>query len=637
MCGIAGFIDLRRAMSRHNLIDTGAKMAERLTARGPDGSGTWADAESGVAFGHRRLAIIDASDAGTQPMVSASGRWVIVYNGELYNTDEMRAGIADRGLTLRGHADTEVLLETIEAIGVEAAAQRANGIFAFAAWDCSERKLWLVRDRLGVKPLYWGWANGSLLFASQPKAFFAHPDFTPAIDDDGLGAYLRYGYVPAPLSIYRGIRKLPGGWLAEIDADGSVDERCWWDLRAIATAGQAAPTPFDPAALAELIDDAVARQMVSDVPLGAFLSGGVDSATVVAAMQARAQTPTQTFAVGFDAAGFDETAHARAVADHLGTDHTELRLTPADVPGVLATMIDNLDEPNADVSLIPMYAVSKLARGQVTVALSGDGGDELFAGYNHYRLAQRAWALARRLPWPLGAVAQAAIRALGPLLRVLPLGPPGAPYSADRLAKVADLLPAGDPIALYRRLVSLWAEPASISARAAAQDPLPAIADPPRALGLPRRFQYVDILTYLPESILAKVDRASMATSLEARVPLLDHRIVEMIWRTDPRELVGDGTAKWALRQVLYRRVPRHLIERPKMGFGVPIGDWLRGPLRGWAEPDLAGPGATAGGLVRADAIDRRWQEHLAERRNWQQSLWNVIVLAHWQRRWLKE
>lgn len=611
-------------------------MADRLTARGPDGSGVWSDEENGVAFGHRRLSIIDTSDAGKQPMVSANGRWVIVYNGELYNTEEMRQAVVARGVTLRGHADTEVLLETIDAIGVEAAARAANGIFAFAAWDRVDRKLWLVRDRLGVKPLYWGWAGGALVFASQPKAFFAHPDFTPALDSDGLSAYLRYGYVPAPLSIYRGVRKLGGGWLAEIAADGGVVERCWWDLRAIAAAGQASPTPFDPDALAALIDDAVGRQMVSDVPLGAFLSGGVDSATVVAAMQARAGRPTQTFAVGFDEAGFDETTHARAVADHLGTQHTELRLAPGDVPDVLDAMIEDLDEPNADVSLIPMYAVSKLARGHVTVALSGDGGDELFAGYNHYRLGQRAWSLARRFPGPFGVTARWGLRALGPVLRALPLGPPSAPYSADRLAKVADLLPATDPVALYCRLLSLWADPAAISPRAATSDPLPAIADPPQELGLPRRFQFVDMLTYLPESILAKVDRASMAASLEARVPLLDHRLVEMIWRTDPRELGGDGTAKWALRQVLYRRVPRHLIERPKMGFGVPIGDWLRGPLRDWAEPDLAGPGATAGGLVRAAAVDRRWQEHLSGTRNWQQSLWNVIVLAHWQRRWLK-
>lgn len=630
MCGIAGFLETggRTEAAASRAIAT--QMAARLTARGPDAAGDWAADDGAVAFGHRRLSIIDISPAGAQPMRSASGRWVIAYNGEIYNADEMRAQLGERSSPFRGHADTEVLLETIDAVGVEAAAQRANGIFAFAAWDRETRKLWLVRDRLGVKPLYWGRAGGAWLFASQPKAFFAHPAFSPAIDADGLTAYLRYGYVPAPLSIYRGIEKLPGGWLAEIDARGNVNARCWWDLRAIAAEGQAAPEPHDANALAALIDDAVGRQMVSDVPLGAFLSGGIDSSAVVAAMQARGGARVKTFAVGFDESGFDETAHARAVSKHLGTEHTELRLKPSDVPELFDAALEGLDEPVTDVSLLPMFAVSRLARDHVTVALSGDGGDELFAGYQHYDLGRRAWDVARRLPGPLGSGTRATVAALLPVLQALPLG---GTYSADRIAKVAELLPAGDPMTVYRRLVSVWPKPDRISDAATGADATLAATAPPSGFGPLQAFRCFDMLAYLPESILAKVDRASMATSLEARVPLLDHRIVERAWRTDPRDLVRDGLTKWPLREVLYRRVPRELIERPKMGFGVPMGDWLRGPLRAWAERDLAQ--VAAGGLVRSGPVARRWREHLSGRRNWQLSLWGIVVLAHWQRRWL--
>jgi asparagine synthase (glutamine-hydrolysing) len=634
MCGFAGFLELEHRTSTEGLQGVALRMAERMLARGPDADGAWADKEQGIAFGHRRLSIIDTSNAGAQPMASASGRWVIVYNGELYNTEEMRRCLGDQASAFRGHSDTEVLLETIDAIGVEAAATRANGIFAFAAWDRRDRKLWLVRDRLGVKPLYWGRTGATILFASQPKAFLGHPNFRPEIDGDALSAYLRYGYTPAPLSIYKGIRKLPGGWLAEISADGRVDERCWWDIGAIAEAGQAAPEPLDLDALSALINDAVARQMVSDVPLGAFLSGGVDSATVVAAMRAQENTPIRTFTVGFDEAGFDETQNARTVAQLLGTDHTELRLTANDLPELFAGALEGLDEPIADVSLIPTFAVSRLAREQVTVVLSGDGGDEMFAGYNHYDIATKAWNLARRFPGPVGHAMRGSIRALGPLLRTLPLGPPTAQYSADRLAKVAELLPEDDAISLYRRLVSVWPEPDQVSPRFARHGDATLASTQTPALALPGRFQCFDMLGYLPETILAKVDRASMATSLEARVPLLDHRIVEMAWRISPQDKRRYGVAKWPLREVLNRRLPQ-LTNQPKMGFGVPLGDWLRGPLRSWAEDALTGNNVQTGGLVDADVVGRYWREHLSGKRNWQHRLWSIIVLTHWQRQWL--
>jgi len=608
-------------------------MAERLAARGPDSQGVWTD-DVGIALGHRRLSIIDVSDAGAQPMVSASGRWVIAYNGELYNTAEMRRALDGRGIPFRGHSDTEVLLETIEAVGVEAALRAANGIFAFAAWDRREKRLWLARDRLGVKPLYWGRIGGQVLFASQPKAFFAHPGFTPEIDAGGLTAYLRYGYVPAPLSIYRDVRKLPGGWLAEIDADGAVDERCWWDVAAVAAEGVADTSDVGVDDLGDLIDDAVARQMVSDVPLGAFLSGGIDSSAVVAAMQAHGGNAVCTFAVGFAESGFDETEHARAVAAHLGTEHTEIRLAPGDVPALFDEMLENLDEPVADVSLLPTYAVSRLARQQVTVALSGDGGDELFAGYNHYQMATQAWRLARRLPGPLARGLAGAVHAAAPALQHTPWGGTDGRVNVDRLSKLVDLLPAGDAMSLYRRFVSHWLDP-GIAAQAVVTDDAVADIWRPPALGLPAQYQCFDMMTYLPEDVLAKVDRASMACGLEARVPLLDHRVVELAWRTPATAKIRDGVRKWLLRQVLYRRVPRALVERPKMGFGVPMGAWMRDTLHDWVAPVLDNGGDGAGGLLRAAAVDRRWREHVAGRRNWQLSLWGVVVLAQWQRRWL--
>ena len=634
MCGFAGFLELERHTRTQDIQGIALRMAERLLARGPDADGAWADEQEGIAFGHRRLSIIDTSNAGAQPMAAASGRWVIVYNGELYNTEDMRRSLSDRAVAFRGHSDTEVLLETIDAIGVEAAATRANGIFAFAAWDRQERKLWLVRDRLGVKPLYWGRAGSTTLFASQPKAFFGHPNFKPEVDGDALSAYLRYGYTPAPLSIYQGIRKLPGGWLAEISADGSVDERCWWDLGAIAEAGQAAPEPLDLDALSALIDDSVARQMVSDVPLGAFLSGGIDSATVVAAMRAHESAPIRTFTVGFDEAGFDETENARTVAQILSTDHVELRLTADDLPELVASALEGLDEPIADVSLIPTFAVSRLAQRQVTVVLSGDGGDEMFAGYNHYNIATKAWNLARRFPGPLGHAIRSSIIALGPVLQALPLGPPTASYSADRLAKIAELLPKDDVMALYRRLVSVWPEPEQVSPHFAGHGDAALASTQTPALALPGRFQCYDMLSYLPETILAKVDRASMATGLEARVPLLDHRIVEMAWRISPKDRIRNGVSKWPLREVLNRRLPQ-LVQQPKMGFGVPLGEWLRGPLRSWAEDALTGSDVYTSGLVDADVVGRYWREHLSGKRNWQHRLWSIIVLTHWQRHWL--
>ena len=635
MCGIAGIWRFAGAPA-DALAAQSRSMTDAIAYRGPDGDGHWTDPAVGIALGHRRLAIIDLTPTGVQPMASHDGRIVITYNGELYNRAEMAAELDRRW---RGTSDTEVLVEAIAAYGIDGALERANGLFAFAAFDRGTRTLHLARDRLGIKPLYWTRQNGAFAFASELKALRALDGLAFTLDSGALASYLRYACVPAPGTIFRDVAKLAPGHRLEASAAG-VTVHCYWDVAAIARRSQ---NMLDPRAEAEIVEeldgllaDAVKRQMVSDVPLGAFLSGGIDSSTVVALMQRAATRPVKTFSIGFREQAFDEAAAAAAVARHLGTDHTELILSAADAQAIIPELPTIYDEPFADSSQLPTFLVSRLARGQVTVALSGDGGDEVFGGYVRYQGIARIAGMARRLPGPLRRVAAHAIELVSAdvwdmLARALPrrLKPS---HPGDKIRKGAAIFRESDPLDMYRRVVSYTAEPARL---------LPGVAEPAdvvsrlgaetRGLDTVAKLRLLDMLTYLPDDILTKVDRASMAVSLEARVPLLDHRVVEFAWRLPSGLLIAQGEGKRPLRAVLARYVPKTLVDRPKTGFGIPVGEWLKGPLRPWAE-DLLSPGALSDGLFDRAAVRRWFDEFLSGRRDAQHGLWALLQFQAWRR-----
>ena len=642
MCGIAGVVDARGSDAA-GLRQAVGRMTASLAHRGPDGEDLWADADGGVALGHRRLSIVDLTDAGRQPMVSACGRYVLTYNGEIYNAPELMPELTRLGVTFRGHSDTEVLLEACAAWGVRAAVERCIGMFAFALWDRDRCCLTLARDRLGIKPLYWGRFGGLFLFGSELKALRAHPGWSPSLDREALAAYLRFTYVPTPLSIYQGVRKLPPGHLLTLPHNGEPEESCFWDLRAIAMAGQRSRDDRPEAALVDDLQDrlrdAVGRRMIADVPLGAFLSGGIDSSLVVSVMQEVSDRPVQTFTIGFPEPGFDEAPHARAVARHLGTDHHELTVSPAEARAVIPDLATWYDEPFSDSSQIPTHLVSRLARTGVTVALSGDGGDEGFAGYNRYTWVDRLWTAGRALPWRLRRGVAAALWAVPPAAwDCAAWAVPGRyrpPQAGDKVHKLAALASRRSPEAMYRQLVSHWPEPSALLP--GVREPAGVLDDPGLTADLPRlvpRLQYLDMATYLHDDILTKVDRASMAVALEVRVPLLDHRVIEFAWRLPEAAKIHGGARKWLLRRTLDRYVPRHLLDRPKMGFGVPIGDWLRGPLRDWAEGLIGEHRLAAEGLFDPKPIRRHWEEHLSGRRNHQHMLWNILMAQAWRERW---
>lgn len=642
MCGLTGIFDPR---GRAPLATAVRGMTDRLVHRGPDGDGVWTDDAAGVALGHRRLSIIDLSPAGAQPMTSACGRYTIVYNGEVYNAEDLRRDLAAAGATpeYRGHSDTEVMLAAFTCWGVRATVEKLIGMFAFALWDREERCLVLARDRLGIKPLYWGDANGLFLFASELKSFHAHPAFRPEVDPAALAAYMRYNYVPAPASIYKDVFKLEPGCLLFKRADQPARVERYWDLRRIAQDGQSAPRGLsDQDAVDEadaLIGDAVKRRMVADVPLGAFLSGGIDSSTVAALMQAQSNVPVKTFSIGFDADGYDEAPHAAAVARHLGTDHTELYVDPGQALDVIPRLPDFYDEPFADSSQIPTYLVSALTRQHVTVALSGDGGDEVFAGYTRYTWGDLLRRRTGRIPRPLRAGTARMLHCLSQdnwdrLLKHLPVAK-RLSHPGQKMHKLADVLAQPDDMALFRRLITAWRDPAVV-VPGAVETPTVAWDDSVRE-DVPQfmeRMQLLDTLMYLPDDILTKVDRASMAVSLEARVPLLDHRVVEFAWSLPRHMRVRDGQGKWILRQVLDRYVPRQLTERPKMGFGIPVDRWIKGPLRDWAEDLLSPTALTEGGLLDPAPIRHAWDEHLSGTRNRTTELWSVLMFQAWRRRW---
>jgi asparagine synthase (glutamine-hydrolysing) len=642
MCGITGFIDLKRQTSAADLEAIAGRMADSMLHRGPDDSGTWADPDSGIALGFRRLSIIDLSPAGHQPMVASGGHHVICYNGEIYNAEDIRRELGPFAPNWRGHSDTEVMLEAFATWGVERGVQKLIGMFAFALWETEARRLWLVRDRLGIKPLYWAEMGSSFLFGSELRALRAHPAFAAEIDRDATALFLRHNYYPNPWTVFAGVRQLPPGHMLCLEPGKRPRIEPFWTLAEVARQGQRSPFEGDQTDAAEqletLLADAVKRRMIADVPLGAFLSGGYDSSTVVALMQSQSSRPVRTFSIGFHEAGYNEANHAKAVAAHLGTDHTELYVTAEEAQGVIPRLPDIYDEPFADASQIPTYLVSTLARRHVTVSLSGDGGDEVFAGYNRYSHASRFNDTMARIPTRLRQAGASAVNAIPAGLwdaGALLLPSRHRPRTlADKMQKFADIA-AEDGDGFYRKLTSHWPNPASIVL--GAKEPETVIGDPKvREIvpGFIERMQYRDTLTYLPDDILTKVDRASMAVSLEARVPLLDHRVVALSWSMPLRFKLDRGSSKRVLRSVLYRHVPPSLVDRPKMGFGVPIDSWLRGPIRTWAEDLLSEQSLRAGGIFRPEPIRKRWAEHLTGRRNWQHSLWNVLMFEAWRRRW---
>ena len=653
MCGLAGLVDPQGRLDAATLGHIARDMADTLHHRGPDDHGVWTDAQAGVALGHRRLSIIDLSAAGHQPMASHDRRYVVAYNGEIYNFQDLRATLEGLGHPFRGHSDTEVLLAAVVEWGPMEALKRCNGMFALALWDRTQRTLILARDRLGEKPLYFGWAGSVFLFASELKALRATPGFASEVDRGALALLLRHNYVPAPYTIHRGVYKLPPATMLRVTGDicaadpGLADLETrfepYWSAREVAEAGAADPFRGSEEEAVEALDaclrEAVASRMVADVPLGAFLSGGFDSSTVVALMQAQSDRAVRTFSIGFHEAGYDEAQHAKAVAEHLGTDHTELYVTPDEARAVIPRLPALYDEPFADSSQIPTFLVSQLARQHVTVSLSGDGGDELFGGYNRYFWAEDLWQNFGRLPAPARRGLAAGLSHLSPETwqwifdRLGPVLPARLrqPRAGEKVHKLAGILGAHGQEALYYGLLSHWTAPARVVRDAA--EPATILTDPPRWAevgGFTPRMMYLDMVTYLPDDILTKVDRASMAVSLEARVPLLDHRVVEFAWRLPLSLKVRDGQGKWALRRVLDRYVPRALTERPKMGFGVPIDHWLRGPLRDWAEALLDANRLRREGFFEPEPVRELWSEHLSGQGNWQYHLWDVLVFQAW-------
>jgi asparagine synthase (glutamine-hydrolysing) len=621
-------------------------MCARISHRGPDDLGVWSDPESGLTLGHRRLSIVDLSPQGHQPMISTSGRYVVVFNGEIYNHLELRAGLEPQ--SWRGHSDTETLLACFERHGIEASLPLLVGMFAIAVWDRHERALTLARDRLGEKPLYFGTLpSGDFVFGSELRALEAHPRFDSEIDRDAIADLLQYSCIGAPRSIYTHVRKLePGSWMT-LPLSRQVRSGRYWDLTEIAAAGvqRAAGSTLDDAdavdELERLLGQSVRGQIMADVPVGAFLSGGVDSSAVVALMTRHSSTRVRTFSIGFSEPGFDEAEFAKAVASHLGTQHTEHYVTEADALAVVEKLPELYDEPFADPSQIPTYLVSQMARRDVTVALSGDAGDELFAGYNRYRLASRTWHSLQRFPLPLRRGAAAAALAISPASWDRLFGLPNALLPArrhignagDKVHKFATrVMRAPTQLAMYESLLSHWDEVERVVPGASERRPrVEALAGTLRtdSAGVDRMC-LADQLGYLADDILVKVDRAAMSVSLETRVPLLDHRIVEFAWGIPLHQKLRGTESKWLLRQVLYRHVPRALIERPKRGFGVPLEHWLRGPLREWAEDLLQESRLRAEGFLDASAVRVRWLEHLSGQRNWQYALWNVLMFQAW-------
>jgi asparagine synthase (glutamine-hydrolysing) len=641
MCGIAGVLN---APSSVALEPVTRAMADSLIRRGPDDSGVWVDAARRVALGHRRLSVLDLSAAGHQPMASSCSRYVTVFNGEIYNHARLRTELEATGHApaWRGHSDTETLLAGVAAWGLEETLRRSVGMFALAVWDRQERVLQLARDRVGEKPLYYGYAGGALVFGSELKALRSYPGMRLEVDRQSLALYMQFASVPAPLSIFVGVRKLEPGTILTVPLECPAEVRVqrYWSLSEVARAGSAKPLcdPVEAAdALEEVLRSAVRAQCFADVPVGAFLSGGVDSSTIAALMQQEAGRQVQTFTIGFAESGFSEAPFARAVANHLGTEHHELEVSATDAYNLIPKLPQVYDEPFADSSQIPTWFVCRAARSRVTVALSGDGADELFGGYNRYLWGNRLWNKVKHLPVPLRkAIAQVATSVpesawnrVGHWMprqsRLQHLG-----GKVHRLAH--QLSGVQSPEDLYRVSVAHWPSASNpvLGADGAWLAAFPDLAMAEGIEGPEQRMMLWDALGYLPNDILTKVDRAAMSQSLETRAPFLDHNVIELAWRLPLAMKIRPGTSKWALREVLYRHVPRELIERPKVGFSMPLGQWLRGPLRDWAENLLLEGRLRREGYLDSELVRRTWEEHLTGVRDWSARLWCVLMFEAW-------
>jgi asparagine synthase (glutamine-hydrolysing) len=642
MCGLAGFIDVRRFAPAAAWPSLLVAMSATICHRGPDDEGQFIDERGGVGLAFRRLSIIDLSPAGHQPMPSADGRFMLAFNGEIYNFATLRAELGAKGHRFRGRSDTEVMLAAFGEWGVVEATKRFNGMFAYALWDRDEWTLHLARDRMGEKPLYYGRANGVLLFGSELKALRAHPAFDATLSRAAIDQFMRFAYVGQPRSIYERFRKVPPATILSFCDDGEPAEACYWSLHDVAMRGEREPFrgTVDDALieLESLLTDSVRLRMIADVPLGAFLSGGIDSSLVVSLMRNAGARHIRTFSIGFAEQAYDEAPHAKAVAHHLGTEHTEAYVSAADALEVIPRLPAMFDEPFGDSSAIATHLVARLARQSVTVSLSGDGGDELFGGYNRYVAAASWWRGLRLMPRVMRRVAAGSIAALSPdrwqrsidvagsliprRLRVRAAG--------EKMHKLARVLRADDATAVYANLTRHWqnAPELVLGARESASPADHAGAASLRADA--RRMMYLDMTSYLPDDILVKVDRATMAVSLEGRIPLLDPRVIELAWRLPVEWKVRGGEGKWLLRKLLYKHVPQSLVDRPKMGFGLPIDAWLRGPLREWAEALLDEDRLRREGIFEPAIVRKRWREHLDGRGLHHADLWNALMFQAW-------
>jgi len=636
MCGFAGFVGFSQFLT-DQIGSIASHMGEAILHRGPDDFGIWHDNEAEVVLTHRRLSILDLSSAGHQPMISPSGQFVIVFNGEIYNHLDLREQLGVS--SWQGHSDSETLLAGIDAWGLEQTLLKCVGMFAFALWDREKKSLYLARDRIGEKPLYYGWQKDIFLFGSELKALKAHPSFEGEIDRGSIALQLRHNCIPAPYSIYNGIKKLLPGTFVKLTVDSQqfVERELpepifYWSLEE--TVNRGLDSVFEGGdskaiiTLDKLLSDSIRQQMIADVPLGAFLSGGVDSSAVVALMQKQSSLPVKTFSIGFNERNYDEAIYAKEVANYLGTDHTELYVAAQQAMDVIDRLPQLYDEPFSDSSQIPTFLVAEMARQHVKVSLSGDGGDELFGGYNRYFKTHLWWNKVNAIPKPIRHMISKGLLTI----------PPGvwdragyivAGVSGNTVAKLAGVLSVEDGVSLYRYFTTHWDDPAAVVI--GGKEGKTEVSDPSIELGhIAEQMMAMDTLTYLPDDILTKVDRAAMGVSLESRIPLLDHRVVEFAWQLPLSMKIRHGQGKWILRQLLYQYVPKKLIERPKMGFGVPIDSWLRGPLRDWAESLLGESRLRQEGYLYPAPIRKKWEEHLSGKRNWQYHLWDVLMFQAW-------